>query len=54
MLWFGYKGELGPASSAVLADYIVVQMFANACTGAMTAKDAAKDAARRAERYYRT
>jgi hypothetical protein len=34
----------------VLADYIVVQTFANACTDVTTAKDAA----RRAERYYRT
>ncbi len=53
MLWFGYAGDLGYASSATLADYVVVDMFANACTGQMSAKDAAADAARRAKRYYR-
>ena len=47
---WGEPLALGPASSPVLADYIVVQMFANACTDVTTAKDAA----RRAERYYRT
>ena len=54
MLWFGYAGELGYASSAVLADYIVVDMFANACTGQMSAKAAAADAARQAKRSYRS
>lgn len=54
MLWFGYKGDPGPASSAFLADYVLVQMFANACTGAMTPQAAAKDAARRAARFYRS
>jgi multiple sugar transport system substrate-binding protein len=53
MLWYGYAGDLGYASSAVLADYIVVDMFANACTGQLSAKEAAADAAKRAKRYYR-
>lgn len=49
-----YKGRPGEASAAVLADYVVVNMFANVCSGQMSAKDAAADAARRASRYYRT
>jgi multiple sugar transport system substrate-binding protein len=52
MLWYGYKGEMGPASSAVLADYVVVNMFANVCSGEQSPKEAAADAQRRAERYY--
>ena len=54
MLYYGYSGALGNASSSVLADYVVVQMFAAACSGQMTPKEAAADAARRAQRYYRT
>ncbi len=54
MLWFGYQGDLGFASSATLADYVVVDMFANACTGQLSPKDAAADAARRAKRNYRS
>jgi multiple sugar transport system substrate-binding protein len=49
-----YKGRPGEASAAVLADYVVVNMFASVCSGQMSAKDAAADAARRASRYYRT
>jgi multiple sugar transport system substrate-binding protein len=49
-----YKGKPGEASAAVLADYVVVNMFASVCSGQMSAKDAAADAARRASRYYRT
>lgn len=54
MLWFGYKGDLGYASSATLAEYIVVQMFANVCSGTLTPKEAAAEAARRAKRYYKS
>ena len=53
MLYYGYSGSLGGASSSVLADYVVVQMFAAACSGQMTPKEAAADGARRAQRYYR-
>lgn len=53
LLWYGYKGDMGYSSAAVLADYVVVQMFANACSGAKSPADAAKDAQRRAERYYK-
>jgi multiple sugar transport system substrate-binding protein len=52
MLWYGYKGQMGPASSAVLADYVVVNMFANVASGEQTPKEAAAEAARRAQRYY--
>jgi len=52
MRWYGYKGDLGYSSSAVLADYVVVQMFASVCAGT-SPKDAAAQAAKRAERYYR-
>ena len=51
-LWYGYKGQMGPASSAVLADYVVVNMFANVASGEQSPKEAAAEAARRAQRYY--
>jgi multiple sugar transport system substrate-binding protein len=54
MLYYGYSGSLGGASSSVLADYVVVQMFAAACSGQMSPKEAAAEGARRAQRYYRT
>jgi multiple sugar transport system substrate-binding protein len=54
MLWYGYRGEPGRASAAVLADYTVVDMFANACTSQMSVKVAAAAAARQAARYYRS
>jgi multiple sugar transport system substrate-binding protein len=53
-LWDGYKGSLGEASAAVLADFVVVQMVAAVCSGQSTPEDAAAEAQRRAERYYRT
>ncbi|MDX6749075.1 extracellular solute-binding protein [Geminicoccaceae bacterium 1502E] len=53
-LWDGYRGSLGESSAAVLADYVVVQMFASVCAGQMTPEEAAKEAERRAKRYYRT
>jgi multiple sugar transport system substrate-binding protein len=48
----GYAGSLGYASAAVMGDFVVVDMFAEACTGAQTAKGAAEHAAERAKRYY--
>ena len=53
MLYNGYSGSLGYASAAAMADYIVVNMFAEAASGAKSPEDAAADAQRRAERYYR-
>ena len=54
MLWNGYSGKLGPASAAAMADYIVVDMFAEVCQGDRAPKDAADRAAKRAERAYRS
>jgi len=48
----GYAGPLGFASAAVIGDFIVVDMFAEAASGAQSPKDAAKRAADRAKRYY--
>jgi multiple sugar transport system substrate-binding protein len=53
MLWNGYAGSLGYASAAAMADYIVVNMFAEAAAGERSPKEAAERAHSRAERYYR-
>jgi len=53
MLDNGYSGPLGLASAAAMADYIVLDMVAEAATGAKTPKEAAARAASRAERYYK-
>lgn len=53
MLWNGYAGSLGYASAAAMADYIVLDMFAQVCNGDMSPKDAAAKAHKRAERYYK-
>jgi multiple sugar transport system substrate-binding protein len=50
----GYAGKLGKESAAVLADFIVVDMFGEACTGRYSPKDAVQRAERRAHRHYRT
>jgi multiple sugar transport system substrate-binding protein len=50
----GYKGPVTPASSAVTANYTVVDMFASVVTGNATPEDAAKRAAAQAARYYKT
>jgi multiple sugar transport system substrate-binding protein len=48
----GYAGPLGYASAAVMGDFIVVDMFAEVCSGNGTPKGAAARAADRAKRYY--
>jgi multiple sugar transport system substrate-binding protein len=48
----GYAGPLGYASAAVMADYVLVDMFAEAVTGQQTPEAAMKRAAKRANRYY--
>lgn len=50
----GYKGPVTPASSAVTANYTVVDMFASVVTGNATPEAAAKRAAAQAARYYKT
>ena len=49
----GFAGELGYASASAMADFIVVNMVAEAASGARTPQEAAERAAKRAERYYK-
>jgi multiple sugar transport system substrate-binding protein len=49
----GYSGRLGYASAAVMAEYVVVDMFADAASGAKTAQAAVERAEKRALRYYK-
>jgi multiple sugar transport system substrate-binding protein len=48
----GYAGKLGYASAAAAADFIVVNMVAEAISGSKTPKEAMERAQKRAERYY--
>jgi multiple sugar transport system substrate-binding protein len=50
----GYAGPVTAASSAVTANYTIVDMFAAVATGNATPESAAKQAARQAARYYRS
>jgi multiple sugar transport system substrate-binding protein len=49
----GYAGEMGYASAAAMADFIIVNMVAEAASGSKTPKEAAERAQKRAERYYK-
>jgi multiple sugar transport system substrate-binding protein len=49
----GYAGTLGSASAGVMADYIMVNMVAEAASGSVTPQVAAQRAEKRARRYYR-
>ena len=49
----GFAGKLGYASAGAGADFIVVNMVAEAASGAKTPKEAAERAQKRAERYYK-
>jgi multiple sugar transport system substrate-binding protein len=49
----GYAGTLGGPSAAVMGDFVVVDMFAEACTGNKAPQQAATDAAERVKRYYK-
>jgi multiple sugar transport system substrate-binding protein len=49
----GYAGELGYASAAAVADFIIPNMVAEAASGSKTPKEAAERAQKRAERYYK-
>jgi multiple sugar transport system substrate-binding protein len=49
----GYAGKLGYASAGAGADFIVVNMVAEAVSGSKTPKEAAERAQKRAERYYK-
>jgi multiple sugar transport system substrate-binding protein len=48
-----YAGKLGQASAATMADFVVVDMFAEACSGQQTPREAARQAETRARRHYR-
>ncbi|WP_299360682.1 ABC transporter substrate-binding protein [uncultured Paracoccus sp.] len=49
----GYAGPLGAASAGAMADYVLVDMFAEAVTGQRTPEEAMENAERRLQRYYR-
>jgi multiple sugar transport system substrate-binding protein len=49
----GYAGRLGYASAGAAADFIVVNMVAEAVSGSKSPKEAMERAQKRAERYYR-
>jgi len=49
----GYAGRLGKESAAAAADFVVVDMFAEACTGQQAPREAAQRAETRAKRLYR-
>jgi multiple sugar transport system substrate-binding protein len=49
----GYAYKLGAASAAVMADAIMIDMVAEAASGAQTPKAAAARAEQRAQRYYK-
>jgi multiple sugar transport system substrate-binding protein len=49
----GYAGKMGYASAASTADFIVLDMVAEAASGSKTPKEAAARAQARAERYYK-
>ena len=53
MLPNGYAGTMGYASAATMADFIMVNMVAEAASGQRTPKEAAQRAQQRAERYYK-
>ena len=50
----GYAGKEGVASAACVADFIVVNMVAEAATGQLSPQAAAARAELRARRYYKT
>ena len=49
----GYAGTLGPGSAGAMADYVMVNMVAEAASGSVAPQAAAQRAERRARRYYR-
>ena len=49
----GHAGKMGYASAGALADFIIVNMVAEAASGSKTPKEAAERAQKRAERYYK-
>lgn len=52
MLWNGYEGPLGQASAAAMREYVIVDMFADVCTGKKSPVSAALAAEKRLARMY--
>ena len=53
MVPLGHAGKMGYASAGCVADFIILDMVAEAATGSKTPKEAAERAQKRAERYYK-
>jgi multiple sugar transport system substrate-binding protein len=53
MYWNGYPGPIGPGSAAVMAEYVVVDMFANYCARGMSANKTIARAEKAIARAYR-
>jgi multiple sugar transport system substrate-binding protein len=54
IMWpIGYAGKMGYASAATTADFVMLDMVAEAASGNKTPKEAAERAQKRAERYYK-
>jgi multiple sugar transport system substrate-binding protein len=53
MLWNGYEGPIGPASAAVMAEYVVVDLFANVCARGVSIDRAIDQAEKTIARYYK-
>jgi multiple sugar transport system substrate-binding protein len=53
MLYNGYPGPIGPGSAAVMAEYVVVDMFTNYCARGMSADDAIARAEKAIARAYK-
>jgi multiple sugar transport system substrate-binding protein len=51
-LWDSYKGSINESCSAVLADFVVVQMVASVAAEQLTPEESAAEGERRAKRYY--
>jgi len=50
----GHRGPVDQRAAAALSDFIIVDMFANVCTGAQDPQTAMKNAERQAKRIYRS
>jgi multiple sugar transport system substrate-binding protein len=53
MLWNGYAGPVGPASAAVMAEYVVVDLFANYCARGVSLDKCVENAEQAIARYYK-
>ena len=53
MIANSYSGRLGYASAGTMADFVMVNMVAEAASGSKTPKEAAERAQARAQRYYK-